>query len=118
MRRFSLKLGLATLALLLANTVQAATVDKLSCINNKSNGKKYTTTNGDKYSIVCSIDYVGGDIATTKGLSFEQCIEGQLSCPTPPIYIVLIQNSVPGRQKLRRCFLCALWRLLLHKEQP
>jgi len=49
--------------------------NRLSCVENKSNNTIYTSLDGDTYSIECGADYWGGDIASTNGVTFEQCIE-------------------------------------------
>jgi hypothetical protein len=78
MPSLSLNLGLSALALLFVNGVRAQDEPyfSVSCVDNYSDGKKYTATNGDQYDILCGVDYWGGDIATANGITFEQCIEG------------------------------------------
>ncbi|KFY85691.1 hypothetical protein V500_08192 [Pseudogymnoascus sp. VKM F-4518 (FW-2643)] len=49
--------------------------NRLSCVDNKSNNAIYTSVDGDTYAIECGTEYPGGDIASTNGVTFEQCIE-------------------------------------------
>jgi hypothetical protein len=58
-------------------TAQFVPASGLSCVAGLDNGKLITTTNGQKFAIICGIDYWGGDMPNgqvgTK--TFEKCIE-------------------------------------------
>lgn len=53
--------------------------EQLTCVDNQDDGTQYTSATGEQYDILCGLDYNGGDIASTHGVSFEQCIEGKFS---------------------------------------
>ncbi|KAK4124723.1 hypothetical protein N657DRAFT_670636 [Parathielavia appendiculata] len=54
---------------------QAASDNKLTCVDKKSDKDTYTTSTGAVFEVQCGIDYVGGDVAATTTATFEDCID-------------------------------------------
>jgi hypothetical protein len=66
--------GLRWIALLGLAALPAALAD-VTCVDNASDQTTYTSANGDEFTIMCGVDYVGGDLSTTTTDTFAQCIE-------------------------------------------
>jgi hypothetical protein len=61
-----------------AKLVDAA--DRLTCDNNKDDGKEFTTENYS-FDIACGVDYAGGDLRALDTPTFEGCLE---ACDAEP----------------------------------
>jgi hypothetical protein len=48
---------------------------ELSCVNNRDNGKEFTSESGEVYVVECGIDYTGNNIVSSAQASFEDCME-------------------------------------------
>ncbi len=66
--------GLRSLALLGLAALPAALAD-VTCVDNASDQAAYTAANGDEFTIMCGVDYAGGDLAATNTDTFAECIE-------------------------------------------
>ena len=66
--------GLRWIALLGLAALPAALAD-VTCVDNASNQATYTSSNGDEFTIMCGVDYAGGDISATITDTFAECID-------------------------------------------
>ncbi len=67
--------GYVSTALYIGRPVDPAPVVPLSCVDSKDNGTTYATAAGNKYLVLCGVDYFGGDMGMIYTDTFEKCMD-------------------------------------------
>lgn len=56
-------------------SAETAANNRISCVNNKSDGTVYTAPSGAQFTIECGVDYFGGDMGNLYAETMEICLD-------------------------------------------